>query len=98
MAGNINKLFPSDEAFSITPNDGADLAQQTRSVYVGLDGDMTVDFVNGGTGIVLKNMVAGVVYPLELSKVYASGTAGGGGDQPPDAGPPGGVAGHERHA
>jgi len=65
---------PASYAAAVTPNDGADLPNATRGPYVGVAGDVKVDFVDGGTGIILKALAAGIVHPFRVKRVYATGT------------------------
>lgn len=64
---------PPTAGFAITPSDGTPLANFTRWLYVGVSGDVMVDFVDGGTAIVLKAMPVGL-YEIGVSKVYATST------------------------
>jgi len=45
----------------------------SRALYVGDAGDVKVDLLNLGTGIVFKEMPIGF-YPLRVTKVYKIGT------------------------
>jgi hypothetical protein len=65
---------PATAAFAITPNDGADLAKYTRALYIGVSGDVKVDMIDGGTGIVFKAVAVGIL-PIAVKRVYATGTA-----------------------
>lgn len=60
-------------AFEIIPSDAADLTHETIAIYVGFDGDLKVDLVNGET-ITMCNLAAGVWHPIAAKKVYATGT------------------------
>jgi hypothetical protein len=44
------------------------------AVYIGGAGNCTFDFLSGGTNIEFVGMVAGTVYPFEVTKVYSTGT------------------------
>lgn len=59
--------------FDITPDDAADLQNTTRAVIIGGGGDIALVLKNGDT-ITLPNLVAGVIYPLRVVRVLASGT------------------------
>lgn len=67
------KNQPGTAAFVITPSDSAALASQTRWLYVGVSGDVTADFINGGVYVTLKAMPIGL-YQLGVSKIYATST------------------------
>lgn len=70
MSGLID---PAEKAFSVTPSDTADLTQVTRGLYVGVSGNVKVDMVSGDT-LTFVAMAAGVVHPLQVKKVYSTGT------------------------
>lgn len=65
---------PAANAAAITPNNGADLAANTRGLYVGVSGDVKVDMVTGGTGVTFVGLAAGIIHPLQVKRVYATGT------------------------
>lgn len=46
----------------------------TTAVYVGTSGDIKVDMVGTGTAVVFSNVPTGTVLPIQISKVYTSGT------------------------
>lgn len=69
---------PAISAAAITPNDGADLADETRGIYTGAGGALTVDMVGVGTNITFSNVPAGAVLPFRVTKVYSTGTSGTG--------------------
>lgn len=64
---------PAENAFAVTPNNDADLAEDTRGLYVGVSGDVKVDLV-GGTTVTFVNLAAGVIHPIRARRVYATGT------------------------
>jgi len=61
------------EAYAITPSNTVDLAVPTRGIYVGVSGDLKVDMVGVGT-VTFKDLAAGVIHPISVSRVYAAGT------------------------
>jgi hypothetical protein len=64
----------ASDAVTITPDDSTDLAEiPTTGLYVGGNGDIKVDML-GGTTTKLVALKAGVVYPFEITRVYATGT------------------------
>jgi hypothetical protein len=70
MSGLID---PGDDGFDITPSDTEDLAVPTRGLYVGTTGDIKVDMLSGTT-LTWVGLVAGIIHPLQVRKVYATGT------------------------
>lgn len=61
-------------AFSITPDDGVDLADVTRALYVGVSGDVSVVMKSGDT-VTLVNVQAGTMLPVRAQRVNATGTS-----------------------
>jgi hypothetical protein len=77
MSGNYSNASdmaaPARGAFSIVPSN--DLLQiQTRAIYVGGDGNLTVvtDF---GNQVTFVGLVAGTILPVACKKVLSSSTA-----------------------
>jgi hypothetical protein len=60
-------------AFAIAPSDDDDLPNPATAIYVGVEGDVKVDLVGTGTGIVFKAMPVGF-YPMHATKIYATDT------------------------
>ena len=65
---------PASNGFDITPDDANDLPRNARSLLIGGQGDVRVDFVGGAT-ITLPD-VTGIIQ-VRVKRVYATGTAGG---------------------
>ncbi len=59
--------------FDIAPADNADLGEVTRGVMVSGAGDLAVTLKSGDT-ITLPGLTPGVIYPVRLVRVLASGT------------------------
>ena len=59
--------------FAITPSDSADLSQIARGIMVGVSGNLKVDMENGDT-VTWPSLAAGLVHPLYVRRVYATGT------------------------
>jgi hypothetical protein len=64
---------PASNAAAITPNDTTDLGTVCRGIYVGGAGDLAV-ITAGGDTVTLTAVAVGVVYPLRVSRVLATGT------------------------
>ena len=58
---------------AITPSDTANLLGTISAFTVGVTGTVTVDSAGGSKNVTLT-CVAGWVYPLRVTKVYATGT------------------------
>jgi hypothetical protein len=65
---------PADSAASVTPNDSTDLTTATRGLYIGGAGNVKVDMVGEGTAVVYSGLVVGTVYPIRVTRVYATDT------------------------
>jgi hypothetical protein len=57
-------LEPAARCVAVAPNNGADLANNTRALMVSTAGDVVVDFVTTGASITLIGLQPGVVTPL----------------------------------
>lgn len=64
---------PAEAAHAITPSDTLALPTATRAVYVGGAGNLRVRLVNGDT-VTLPGVGGGMIYPLRVSHVLATGT------------------------
>lgn len=68
---------PAESAVAITPSDAAVLPRTTRAVYVGTAGTLRVTMLSGEVAT-FAGAQAGVVYPLRVIRVMATGTTAGG--------------------
>lgn len=66
-------LGPIENGFSVTPNDGADLAQTTRAIWVGGAGNIKIT-TRGGDAITLVGVPAGTMLPIRASRIWSTGT------------------------
>lgn len=64
---------PAIGAFPITPNDGADLADTVKGIYVGGTGDVTVVTLDGQT-VTFKAVPVGVTINIIATRVMATNT------------------------
>jgi hypothetical protein len=67
---------PAAYAVAITPAD-TDLANITRSIYVGTAGSLVVIMCTGGASVTFTNVPAGSVLPIMVKRITAATTAGG---------------------
>ena len=63
---------PASGAADVTPNDSSNIPP-TRGLYAGTTGTLKVDLINGDT-VTFTAIAAGVVHPLQVVRVYATGT------------------------
>jgi hypothetical protein len=59
--------------FEIIPDDASDLVSLTRAIILENGGDVTVLLKNGDT-LTLPSLTAGVIYPIRVVRVLATGT------------------------
>lgn len=64
---------PVESGFSVTPNDSTDLAHPTRGIYVGGTGNLSV-ILRGGDTVTFQNLVAGIIHPIQASRIRSTGT------------------------
>ena len=68
---------PAENAFAVTPNDGSDLAEVTRALYVGTGGNLAV-VLAAGSDVTLLNVQSGTVLPIRCRRVKVTGTTASG--------------------
>lgn len=72
-----NKLGPeplvAEDGEAVAPNDGADLPNIGRCLYIGGDGDVVLQTYRG-TQLTFVACKAGTIIPLRAKRVLASGT------------------------
>ncbi len=64
---------PATAAEALMPSDTVPLTFVTRALYVGQGGDVTLRLRSDDV-VVLRNLQAGVIYPLRIVQVMATGT------------------------
>jgi hypothetical protein len=64
---------PASHGFAVTPNDGVDLPDITRAVYVGGSGVLNVILLSGAD-LSLAGVAGGTVLPLRIRRIKATGT------------------------
>lgn len=64
---------PVSAAIAISPSDTEDLSHVTRALFVGVGGELVVTMLSGDTAT-LSNVQPGVMYPLRVTRVHATGT------------------------
>lgn len=67
---------PATSALTVTPSDSQDLPTMPRAIYVGGAGALRVELLDApvGSDVTLSALQPGMVYPLRVRKVYATGT------------------------
>lgn len=74
MEASLALLEPAARCAAVTPDDGADLASNTRALMVSVAGDVVVDFVTTGASVTLTGLQPGIAYPFRVKRVRATGT------------------------
>ena len=64
---------PAENGANVAPNDGNDLVQVTRALYVGGGGDIRIT-TRAGTQITLTNVPAGALLPLRICRIWQTDT------------------------
>ena len=65
-------LDSATDAFSIAPNDGADLTDIPRAIWIGTGGNVALAMASGN--VTLMNVADGTLLPVRPSRVRATGT------------------------
>ena len=65
---------PALEAEAVTPSDSADLEFTSRSLYIGVSGDVAVHMKGKTTSVVFTAVPVGIL-PIRVDRVLATGTA-----------------------
>ena len=64
---------PANDGFIIAPDDGLDLNEITRAIFIGSGGDISLVTKNG-TLLTFSGLGAGSLLPVRASRVHATGT------------------------
>jgi len=74
--------FPHDpahamhSAMGVTPSDTVDLPNVSRGIYVGGQaGNLRVNLADDTTAIQFTSLAVGIVHPLAVKRVFATGTS-----------------------
>lgn len=65
---------PAKAAFSIIPDDSADLPALARALYVGTGGDLVLRAVDSDADATFANLPAGTILPVRVRAVRATGS------------------------
>lgn len=68
-----NLVSPAIAAVAVTPSDSTDLADTTRALYVGGDGNVSAIMRSGQT-VLFTGVKGGVIYPFRVNRVRATRT------------------------
>lgn len=74
MARGAEKTIPARNGVAVTASDTTTYPE-CRGIYVGVTGNLTVDFRDGGTNITFIAVPAGTLFPFDILRVKAATTA-----------------------
>jgi hypothetical protein len=64
---------PARGGFAVTPSDTVDLPRETRALYVGVSGDLSLVTADGSP-VTLGGIPGGSLLPVRATRVKATGT------------------------
>jgi len=70
---SVGLTAPVARTEPIIPNDSADLSRATRALYIGQTGDVRFR-TTAGDVVTLAGMQGGILYPIRIARVFATGT------------------------
>lgn len=70
---SASRVDPLRAALTVQPSDTEDLGIESRALLLGAGGDVRLTLADGDT-ITLKGLRDGVLYPLAIRRVWATGT------------------------
>ncbi len=73
MAATGALTTPASNAALVSPDDGANIAAESRGLWVGGAGNMKVTMLDGTT-LLISGIQAGTLLPIRVSRVWASTT------------------------
>ena len=67
---------PVQNAAEVTPHNMQDLPATSHGIYVGAEGDLSVEMLNG-QHVVFSGVPSGSILPIRVKRVRATGTTAG---------------------
>lgn len=83
MARGLTIPIPRQDTYfyaaAVTPNDTTDLSVYAQALWIGVgaatnSGNVKVDLIDGGTGVVIPAVPTGTLITIGVKRVYATGT------------------------
>ena len=65
---------PARNCFAIVPQNGAELPEVTKGIYIGAAGNLTVRTVGSQSDVTFRNLPAGFILDIRAIAVRATGT------------------------
>lgn len=72
VRGEMREIAPAANAYQITPSD-ANFIPKTRGLMIGAAGVVVVEMA-GGQIVTLNELAAGIIHPMQVIRVLATGT------------------------
>ena len=69
---------PARSGFAVAPDDATPLAAVSRAIYVGTGGDLVVVLADDADPVTLAAVPSGMLLPVRVRKVLATGTTADG--------------------
>lgn len=69
----LQSTAPGIKAAAVTAHDTNNITI-TRGIYVGTSGDVAVIMAGDSSSVIFKNLAAGIVHPLAVTRVLSTGT------------------------
>ena len=66
------QVYPN--VVAVTPSDTAPLSKPAMAIYVSGTGALAFDTMGGQTNVILSGLPANSILPIQITKVYATGT------------------------
>ena len=73
MSFSFSNADPATSGGAVTPSDSVDVPTLSRALWIGGAGDVKVT-LKGGTTVTLSAVPAGSMLPLQVTRVWATGT------------------------
>ena len=68
------KTNPAKNAEAITPSDSVNLDRETRGIYIGVGGDISVEMHGAGSAVLFVGAVTGSILPIQVTRVNSTNT------------------------
>lgn len=68
----VHGLQSADDAFAVTPNDGADISVESRAIVAAAAGNVQVTMKSGTTLVI--PVAAGVPIPIRVTRIWSTNT------------------------
>lgn len=74
IAGENDATNPGRYAIAVTPSDSVDLIYETRALFVGGAGNLSVVMAGNGATVVFTGVTAGSFLPIRVTRVNSTST------------------------